>query len=686
MGRSAVVIDITGNIEKFQGSLNQVKKETQDLEKGLKSIATTGALAFAGLGAGIGAAVSQAAKFESINTQFEVLIGNAQGAQKALEQLKDFSAKTPFQFEDIAKAGQQLLGFGFAADELRTKLENIGNVAAAVGKPIDEISLIFGQVAAAGKLTGERLLQFQERAIPIGPAIAKTLGVAESSVKDLVSKGLVDFATFEKAFRSMSDKGGIAFGALDKQSQTLGGQISTLKDNFSLLAGDFGNEFLPVIKVVTSAITSMIQTMRENKEITKFAAVIVGVTTAAAGLLATLATVGLGIVKFQAVTTAAAAASPAFAAALGAIKVSAAAAGTAIRFLFANPLGIAITALVAAGVAAYNFRNEIAAGLGAAFDVVKDFVNRASKNLGGFAKILTGIATFNFSLAKEGFKELYDLTAEGDQAAVSFSESYQKRMAEYRQQEFDAIAEEEEKKRLLRLEQKEIELEENQAYLDALNQQKIDANNQEVDAETQKLRDSFNAKLATKTKEAAVSKKSKADEEKDQKKHLQILNSQESEALGLTETLTRSSNRKLFEIGKAASIASAIINTAEGASKALAQGGIIGPILAAAVTAAGLVQVETIRSQTFNAAKGYSGSGSPFGESFVSTFTPREIVVPERFSEGIKKGEFSLSAGGQEPESGGGNMVVTIGFKDEAFELIEEKLIEREKLGRSLRG
>jgi len=46
------------------------------------------------------------------------------------------------------------------------------------------------------------LLQLQERAIPIGPALAKTLGIAEERVREFVSKGLVDFETLRKAFES----------------------------------------------------------------------------------------------------------------------------------------------------------------------------------------------------------------------------------------------------------------------------------------------------------------------------------------------------------------------------------------------------------------------------------------------------------------------------------------------------
>lgn len=664
MGRSKVVIDINGNVENFQRSLNQIKKETKSLESALKTVATRGGIAFGALGAGIGAAVAQAAKFESINTQFEVLIGNAEGAQKALDELKDFSASTPFEFESIAKAGQQLLGFGFAADELRPKLEEIGNVAAAVGKPIDEIGLIFGQVSAAGKLTGERLLQFQERAIPIGPAIAKTLGVAESSVKDLVSKGLVDFATFEKAFSSLSQKGGIAFGALDKQSQTVSGQFSTLKDNVSLLVADFGTEFLPVVKSVVSSLVDFIQVLRQNKELVKFSAIAVGVATAVAGVATAVAGAGLVILK---------------------LKVAFAAAGAAVGLLTA-PLTLIVAAVGAVGFAIFTFQNEIQAAFGAAFDVVQSFAERAGNSLKAFGKILAGIATFNVETIKEGFSELTNLESQGLNAADTFAKGYEERMAEFRQAELER-----------QIELNELKIEQNGEFRQQKLEQDAEFNQMEIDAETAKLREQFNLKLQNSAAAQALEKKAQKEtekrekeaqkqKEKDAKKRRSQELENESTLQSSLATLSRSSNRELFEIGKAGSIAQAVVNTAEGATKALAQGGIIGPVLAALVTAAGAVQIATIQSQTFQAASGFSGSGSKFGESFVSTFTPREIVVPERFSEGIKKGEFSLSAPGGEGQGGGSEMRVVIGFTDDAFEIIEERLIERERLGTSLRG
>ena len=218
------------------------------------------------------AAFEATTSLETISTQFEVLTGSATKAGEVIKDIQEFAANTPFQFQDLAKASQRLLSFGFSADSITDKLSNLGDISAASGADIQELSLIFGQVSAAGKLTGERLLQLQERAIPIGPALAKTLGVAESSVRDLVSQGKVDFQTFEAAFQSLSQEGEFAFDGIAKRSRTLSGRISTLKDNFELFAAGIGQTFSPALKAAVSALTELIQSFSNSGGLKSFLA------------------------------------------------------------------------------------------------------------------------------------------------------------------------------------------------------------------------------------------------------------------------------------------------------------------------------------------------------------------------------------------------------------------------------
>lgn len=210
-----------------------------------------------------GTVVNAAGNLEQVTTQFQTLTGSVDEAQKVIRELQEFTATTPFRFEGVAQAGRQLLSFGFQTQELVPLLRTLGDAASGSGTSINDLTLIFGQVAAAGKLTGERLLQLQERAIPIGPALAQTLGVAESAVRDLVSKGQVSFSQFREAFASLSDAGGPFFESTVRQSQTLNGVLSTLGDNFELVAQDIGGAFLPAIKEIAIVLIRAIQQNRE---------------------------------------------------------------------------------------------------------------------------------------------------------------------------------------------------------------------------------------------------------------------------------------------------------------------------------------------------------------------------------------------------------------------------------------
>ena len=75
-------------------------------------------------------------------------------------------------------------------------------------------------------------------------------------------------------------------------------------------------------------------------------------------------------------------------------------------------------------------------------------------------------------------------------------------------------------------------------------------------------------------------------------------------ALGSISTLMNSHSRKMFEIGKAASIANTIISTAEGVMAAW-KIPFVGWAMAPLVAAAGIAQIQAIRSTTFG------GGGSP---------------------------------------------------------------------------
>lgn len=98
--------------------------------------------------------------------------------------------------------------------------------------------------------------------------------------------------------------------------------------------------------------------------------------------------------------------------------------------------------------------------------------------------------------------------------------------------------------------------------------------------------------------------------------------------LGNMSTLMNTESRKMFEIGKAAGIANAIISTYTGASKALELGWPLGPIAAAAITAKGFAQVSAIRSQSFGG--GGSGGGAAAGGSATQNVNAQSESIQPR--------------------------------------------------------
>jgi len=193
-----------------------------------------------------GVALVQSAKLETLATSFETMTGSAEKGQKLLQELTEFTATTPFQLEGVAKATKTLLAFKVPLEDLPDTLRQLGDIAAGTDAPLADIAQIFGKVRAKGKLMTEELLQLAERGIPIIDSIADKFGLTKDQVFKLASESKISFAIMEDALKRMTSTGGIFFDQTKRQSQTLGGVFSTLKDNIALTAGVFGDIIVDV--------------------------------------------------------------------------------------------------------------------------------------------------------------------------------------------------------------------------------------------------------------------------------------------------------------------------------------------------------------------------------------------------------------------------------------------------------
>lgn len=215
--------------------------------------ATRGALLLAGglTLAGV-AGIKVAADFEQTQIAFEGLLGGAEQAKSVLDELRDFAAHTPFEFTGLTDAAKTLLGVGFAAEDIIPTMSTLGNVAATLGvgeEGIRGVVRALGQIKGKGKVSAEELQQISEQ-IPGFSAIesiAKGLGVTVPEAFDQISKGLVPADQGIQAILAGMESFPGAAGAMERQSKTLNGVISTFKDTLATTAIDFITPYLPAI-------------------------------------------------------------------------------------------------------------------------------------------------------------------------------------------------------------------------------------------------------------------------------------------------------------------------------------------------------------------------------------------------------------------------------------------------------
>lgn len=179
--------------------------------------------------------LSFAALKEQSQIAFAVMLRDAGKAKRLLQDLNSFAANTPFELEGILGATKTLFGFGFQLNEIMPTLRMLGDVSAGTGKDLRELATIFGQIRGLGKLQGQDFLQLVNAGFPV-IEIARTMGLTMAQLRDEMSRGNVPFAAVEATFRRLTSSGGVFNNMMQRQSKTVAGLVSTLKDNFKQIS------------------------------------------------------------------------------------------------------------------------------------------------------------------------------------------------------------------------------------------------------------------------------------------------------------------------------------------------------------------------------------------------------------------------------------------------------------------
>lgn len=264
MRKSLESID-SKNVRRVADDLGTVSKQSKKATSGIKGFADkcnkmTGALSaiaavqlgsvFTGMAGGILnmgiASVQAAAQMRQYEIAFQTMLKSAEAGTQMLRDLQQFAAETPFDVPGVVSAGQQLMAFGFKAEEIIPMLTNLGDAASGLGlgtEGVSRLAYALGQMQTSGKLNAQDMMQLTSAGIAAWDMLAQAAGKTVAEMKDLCSKGAIDSkAAVQTIVAGMNEQFG---GMMAKTSDEVAGLLANIEEtagNTSAAVGKYLTE------------------------------------------------------------------------------------------------------------------------------------------------------------------------------------------------------------------------------------------------------------------------------------------------------------------------------------------------------------------------------------------------------------------------------------------------------------
>ena len=253
------------NVRRVGDDLETVSKQSKKATSGIKGFADkcnkmTGALSaiaavqlgsvFTGMAGGILnmgiASVQAAAQMRQYEIAFQTMLKSAEAGTQMLRELQQFAAETPFDVPGVVSAGQQLMAFGFKAEEIIPMHTNLGDAASGLGlgtEGVSRLAYALGQMQTSGKLNAQDMMQLTSAGISAWDMLAQAAGKTVAEMKDLCSKGAIDSkAAVQTIVAGMNEQFG---GMMAKTSDEVAGLLANIEEtagNTSAAVGKYLTE------------------------------------------------------------------------------------------------------------------------------------------------------------------------------------------------------------------------------------------------------------------------------------------------------------------------------------------------------------------------------------------------------------------------------------------------------------
>lgn len=210
--------------------------------------------------------VAYNAQIEKYRVGLTNLLGSAEKANAALEAIQQDAARTPFDTASLVQANQLLIGAGENAEYSRKTILALGDAVSATGggsAELERMAQNLQQIANVGKASSVDIKQFAMAGINIYQVLADYTG---KSVQDVQSM-TISYDVLTQALQAAAEEGGRYYNAMDTQSETLSGRLSTLKDNAAQLVGAMSEDLTAAVGEAVSELNTLAIAAKQGWEL-----------------------------------------------------------------------------------------------------------------------------------------------------------------------------------------------------------------------------------------------------------------------------------------------------------------------------------------------------------------------------------------------------------------------------------
>lgn len=198
-------------------------------------------------------------EYQQLEVTLKAILGSKSQADKLMGEITAITLQSPFDLETIASGAKQLIAVGDGADGVSETLSRLGDIAAGLSLPLNDIVSIYANIQSVGQVCAKDLEEFTSRGIPVVNELAAKFGITESQVSSFADAGKIGFSDMQHVLLSLTNAGGKFYGMMAEQSKTLKGQIGNLQDVWSNMLNEIGKDTEGVASAVVSGATTMVE-------------------------------------------------------------------------------------------------------------------------------------------------------------------------------------------------------------------------------------------------------------------------------------------------------------------------------------------------------------------------------------------------------------------------------------------